>query len=65
LLANLIINDLLNVWSFQGGGNGSTCPSIGAINSVISCVSQIRVEKEGSNSGENRKEAAGYRDQIF
>jgi hypothetical protein len=25
LLANLIINDLLNVWSFQGGGNGFTC----------------------------------------
>ena len=65
LLANLIINDLLNVWSFQGGGNGFTCFLAGAINGVLSCVSQIRVEKEGSNSGENRKEAAGYRDQIF
>jgi hypothetical protein len=46
-----------------GSGNGFTRFLIGTINSIFSCVSQIRVENEGSDSGENREEAASYGDQ--
>jgi hypothetical protein len=43
--------------------NGFTRFLVGTINSIFSCVSQIRAENEGSDRGENREEAASYGDQ--